>query len=164
MTTDLTRMRFHSRKWVKPEDLNANGTLFGGSLLRWIDEECTIAAILQLGNERVVTKYMSAIDFVASAWQGDLIELGIGLHGFGRTSITFRCEVRNMVTRDTIISIDTIVFVGLDDQGRPVTHGYTDYTADRDRIPQRRGPIPRAPMPAHLAARAAAQAPEVPTT
>lgn len=32
-------MRFHTRKWVKPEDLNANGTLFGGKLLAWIDEE-----------------------------------------------------------------------------------------------------------------------------
>jgi hypothetical protein len=32
-------MNFHTRKWVKPEDLNPNGTLFGGSLLRWIDEE-----------------------------------------------------------------------------------------------------------------------------
>ncbi len=145
-------MRFHSRKWVKPEDLNANGTLFGGSLLRWIDEECTIAAILQLGNERVVTKYMSTIDFVASAWQGDLIELGISVVTFGRTSITFRCEVRNMVTRAAIISIDTIVFVGLDEHGRPVVHGYTDYTADRDRIPQRHGPIPRAPLPHERAA------------
>ncbi|MGK9608321.1 acyl-CoA thioesterase, partial [Salmonella enterica subsp. enterica] len=25
-------MNFHTRKWVKPEDLNPNGTLFGGSL------------------------------------------------------------------------------------------------------------------------------------
>ena len=32
-------MNFHTRKWVKPEDLNPNGTLFGGSLLAWIDEE-----------------------------------------------------------------------------------------------------------------------------
>ena len=32
-------MRFHTRKWVKPEDLNPNGTLFGGKLLSWIDEE-----------------------------------------------------------------------------------------------------------------------------
>ncbi|MBP5101119.1 acyl-CoA thioesterase, partial [Pseudomonas protegens] len=23
-------MNFHTRKWVKPEDLNPNGTLFGG--------------------------------------------------------------------------------------------------------------------------------------
>lgn len=27
-------INFHTRKWVKPEDLTANGTLFGGSLLR----------------------------------------------------------------------------------------------------------------------------------
>ncbi|GAK77830.1 cytosolic long-chain acyl-CoA thioester hydrolase family protein [Nonlabens ulvanivorans] len=23
-------MNFHTRKWIKPEDLNPNGTLFGG--------------------------------------------------------------------------------------------------------------------------------------
>ena len=32
-------MNFNTRKWVKPEDLNANHTLFGGRLLSWIDEE-----------------------------------------------------------------------------------------------------------------------------
>ena len=37
-------MNFHTRKWVKPEDLNPNGTLFGGSLLRWIDEEAAMEA------------------------------------------------------------------------------------------------------------------------
>ena len=35
-------MRFHTRKWVKPEDLNPNGTLFGGRLLAWIDEEAAL--------------------------------------------------------------------------------------------------------------------------
>ena len=37
MTDD--EINFHTRKWVRPEDLNANGTLFGGSLLKWIDED-----------------------------------------------------------------------------------------------------------------------------
>ncbi|MDQ1594096.1 MAG: acyl-CoA thioesterase YciA, partial [Arthrobacter pascens] len=55
-TADIT---FRTRKWVRPEDLNANGTLFGGSLLKWIDEEAAIYAILQLGNGRAVTKYIS---------------------------------------------------------------------------------------------------------
>ncbi len=41
-------MNFHTRKWIKPEDLNPNGTLFGGSLLKWIDEEAAIYAIVQL--------------------------------------------------------------------------------------------------------------------
>ncbi|GAB49403.1 acyl-CoA thioesterase [Mobilicoccus pelagius] len=139
-------MRFHSRKWVKPEDLNANGTLFGGSLLRWVDEEAAIYAILQLGNERCVTKYMSEIEFVSSAWQGDLIELGLIPTEFGRTSLTLRARVRNMVTRHTIIDIERIVMVSLDDEGRPQPHGYDHITFDRDRVPQRHAPIPRPPL------------------
>jgi acyl-CoA hydrolase len=51
--------------------------LFGGSLLKWIDEEAAIYAILQLGNGRAVTKYISEINFVSSALQGDLIEMGL---------------------------------------------------------------------------------------
>ena len=143
---ELRKMRFHSRKWVKPEDLNANGTLFGGSLLRWIDEEAAIYAILQLGNERCVTKYMSEINFVSSAWQGDLIELGLIPTSFGRTSMTLRARVRNMVTRRPIIDIEKIVMVSLDEEGRPQAHGYTDITFDRDRVPQRHAPIPRPPV------------------
>lgn len=137
-------MNFHTRRWVRPEDLNANGTLFGGSLLRWIDGEAAIYAIIQLGNERVVTKYMSEINFVNAAWQGDLIELGLLATEFGRTSLTMRCEVRNMITRASILTIDRIVFVNLDDTGKPAPHGYTSITYDRDRIPARRGaPIER---------------------
>jgi hypothetical protein len=43
-------MNFYTRKWVKPQDLNAHGTLFGGSLLSWIDEEAAIYSIIQLGH------------------------------------------------------------------------------------------------------------------
>ena len=126
---------FRTRKWVKPEDLNANGTLFGGSLLRWIDEEAAIYAIVQLGNRRAVTKYMSEIEFVSSAVEGDIIEMGLSATAFGRTSLTMRAQVRNMITRELILSIDKIVFVNLGEDGTPVPHGYTEITYDRDRIP-----------------------------
>jgi acyl-CoA hydrolase len=120
-------MNFHTRKWVKPEDLNPNGTLFGGSLLRWIDEEAAIYAICQLDNQRVVTKLISEVNFVSSARQGDIIELGITATDFGRTSITLRCEVRNKVTRKSILTIEKMVFVNMGVDGKPAPHG-------RDRI------------------------------
>ena len=91
--------RFNTRKWVKPEDLNPNGTLFGGRLLQWIDEEVALYAIIQLEIPKTVTKFMSEIDFVSSAKQGDIIEIGIDVIKFGRTSITLGCEVRNKITR-----------------------------------------------------------------
>ena len=131
----MEQIEFTTRKWVRPEDLNANGTLFGGSLLKWIDEEATIYAILQLGNRRVVTKIISEINFVASAIEGDLIEMGLVATKFGTTSITMRAEVRNMITRKSILTVDHIVFVVLGQDGKPFPHGYTEATNDRDRIP-----------------------------
>ncbi|HLT88610.1 MAG TPA: hotdog domain-containing protein [Sphingobacterium sp.] len=121
-------MNFYTRKWIKPEDLNPNGSLFGGTLLRWIDEEAVIYAIVQLGNPKVVTKYISEINFVSSAQQGDIIEMGIEAVQFGRTSLTMRCEVRNKITRKTILSIEKLVFVNLDEDGNPTPHHKTEIT------------------------------------
>ncbi len=118
-------MRFFTRKLIRPEDLNANNTLFGGSLLRWIDEEAGIYAMSKLRSKRVVTKYMSEINFVSSAQQGDVIEIGLKFKDIGTTSITFGCEVRQMFNQDTIITIDKIVFVLVNEFGRPQPHGKT---------------------------------------
>jgi len=119
-------MDFRTRKWVKPQDLNPNGALFGGSLLRWIDEEAAVYVINQLGNANVVTKYMSEINFVSSARRGDIIELGMIATHFGSTSLTLRCEVRNVITHKSILTIDKIVFVNMGAGDMPLPHGRTE--------------------------------------
>lgn len=129
-------MKFHTRKWIKPEDLNPNGTLFGGRLLQWIDEELGIYAIIQLEIPRTVTKFMSEIDFVSSAKQGDIIEIGMEVVAFGNSSITLKCSVRNKLTHKVIIEIDKIVMVSLDEEGKPLKHGKTkvEYVKNRLKI------------------------------
>ncbi|MAZ58418.1 MAG: acyl-CoA thioesterase [Flavobacteriales bacterium] len=115
-------MQFRTRKLVKPEDLNTGGSLFGGQLLRWIDEEAAIYAMCQLDNQKVTTKFMSEIDFISPAKTGDVIEIGLELIKMGITSITFRCEARVKQTEKTIITIDKIVFVNLNKELRPTPH------------------------------------------
>jgi acyl-CoA hydrolase len=126
-------MRFNYRKWVKPEDLNPNGTLFGGRLLEWIDEEAALYTIIQFENTRIVTKFMSEINFKSSAKKGDIIEIGLVPVKFGKSSLILTCEVRNKMTHDTIISIDTIVMVNMGEDGKPKAHGKTqiEYVEDR---------------------------------
>lgn len=126
-------MNFHTRKWIKPEDLNPNGTLFGGRLLEWIDEEAALYAIIQLENPRTVTKYMSEINFRSSAKKGDIIEIGLEPTKYGNSSLTLACEVRNKMTREVIITIDTIIMVSLGENGKPKAHGKTqiEYVKDR---------------------------------
>lgn len=119
-------MRFFSRKLIKPQDLNAHGSLFGGSVLSWIDEESAIYSTCQLGKGNIVTKFMTEINFVNSAELGDIIEIGMETVKFGQTSITVRCEVRNKFSKDTIIKIDKIVFVHLDENGKPTPHGISE--------------------------------------
>ncbi|PCJ97163.1 MAG: acyl-CoA thioesterase [Flavobacteriaceae bacterium] len=127
-------MRFHTRKWVKPEDLNANETLFGGRVLAWIDEEAALYSIIQLENKKVVTKYMSEINFMSSAKKGDIIEIGMEVIKFGKSSITLNCEVRNKMTRDTIVTVDNIIMVNLDHDGKPAPHGKTKVEFVKDRL------------------------------
>ncbi|WP_396169080.1 acyl-CoA thioesterase [Flavobacterium sp.] len=127
-------MRFHTRKWVKPEDLNPNSTLFGGRLLAWIDEEIALYAIIQLESPRIVTKHMSEINFRSSAKQGDIVEIGIDVKKFGTTSLTLICEVRNMMTKETIITIDEITMVSVNMEGKPQAHGKTKIEFIEDRL------------------------------
>ncbi|NKI24987.1 acyl-CoA thioesterase [Arenibacter sp. 6A1] len=127
-------MRFHTRKWVKPEDLNANGTLFGGRLLAWIDEEAALYSIIQLENKKVVTKYMSEINFMSSAVEGDIVEIGIEALKFGATSLILSCEVRNKMTRETIVTVDQIVMVNLGKDGQPLPHNKTKVEFVKDRL------------------------------
>ena len=116
-------MIYRTRKLIKPGDLNPRGTLFGGQLLKWIDEEAAIFCMCQLFTKSIVTKMMSEVNFISSAKLGDIVEIGCELVQFGTTSITIACEVRNKDTKQTIIRIDKIVFVAVDANGKPTPHG-----------------------------------------
>jgi acyl-CoA hydrolase len=123
-------MKYRTRKLVKPSDLNPRRTLFGGQVLKWIDEEAAIFAICQLGSPNIVTKAMSEINFVSTAVLGDIIEFGMDLVSVGTTSITIACDVRNKITKQSIVKIDKIVFVLLDEDGKSKPHGKTKITKD----------------------------------
>ena len=127
-------MRFNTRKWVKPEDLNPNGTLFGGKLLEWIDEEAALYTIIQLENSKIVTKYISEINFMASARKGDIVEIGMEITTFGKSSITMKCEARNKMTHETILTVDNIVMVNLGPDGKPTPPGKTKVEFVKDRL------------------------------
>jgi len=124
-------MNFKTRKLVSPPDLNPAGTLFGGELLKWIDEEIAIFAMCQLNTNHVVTKYVSEINFTNPAYNGDIVEIGAEVISLGNTSVTCKCEVRIKGTDVKVITIEKIVFVHVDINGRPKPHGLTMEELDK---------------------------------
>lgn len=125
-------MRFLSRRLVMPNDLNFAGSLFGGRILEWIDEEAYIFASCQLDQKSLVTKHIGEITFEASAFQGDVVEFGLAIKSVGRTSLTVTCVVRNKGTKQNICIADDIVFVHIDSESRtPQPHGKTKEQLDK---------------------------------
>jgi acyl-CoA hydrolase len=116
-------MEFNSRKLIKPADLNPRETLFGGQLLAWIDEEAAIFVTEYLETPLIVTKYIDEIDFVAPAFKGDIIEIGIELVSVGNTSVTVKCVVRNLTTKNNIIEVNKLTFVRIGADGHSKPHG-----------------------------------------
>lgn len=114
--------------------MNPNKTLFGGTLLAWIDEEAALYSIVQLENPNVVTKFMSEINFMSSAREGDVIEIGMDVVKFGTTSIVLKCVVRNMMTHENIIMVENITMVNLDENGKPIPHGKTEIEFVKHRL------------------------------
>lgn len=130
MSTNESSVEYRTRRIVKPGDLNSANNLFGGRLLEWIDEECGIFALLLPGISRVVTKLISQIDFRAPARQGHIVDIGIAIVGVGRTSVTLRAEAFNRSRGVTMLTIDRIVMVAVDEQGLPTPHGIVHRPAD----------------------------------
>jgi len=118
-------MIFRTRKMISAKDLNSNGTLFGGRVLEWIDEEAFIFASCQINSSKMVTKCISNIEFISTARIGDIVEIGIETIKFGKTSISLSCIVRNKITMNIITEVSELVFVKVDAEGRPVPHGIT---------------------------------------
>ena len=118
-------MKFLGRRLVKSEDLNPARCLFGGTLLRWLDEEAYIYACCQLDRSEIVTASMTEINFRYPSVLGDIIEFGMRTLAVGRSSITFSAVVRNKVTKKTVLEVERIVMVLVDGEGRAAPHGKT---------------------------------------
>ena len=123
-------LKFRTRKLIKPEDLNGRNTLFGGRLLAWIDEECAIYCACQMKTNNIVTKFISEMNFMSPAYQGDIIEIGVDTVSVGQTSLTLSCVVRNKETKEELIRVDKLVFVAVNRQGRPISHALADRAKD----------------------------------
>ena len=68
---------------------------------------------------------MSEINFMRPAYLNGIIEIGVDVVSFGKTSITLEVVARIKDTKNEILKIDKMVFVSVDEDGRPTPHGKT---------------------------------------
>lgn len=106
---------------MMPMDANVAGNVFGGSILRLVDEVASIVA-LRHARSNVVTASIDRMDFFSPVFVGDLLRLNASINYVHKTSmeIGVRVEAENRVSgqvRHTGTCFLTCV--ALDKNGKP---------------------------------------------
>jgi len=107
-------------KLVLRGDLNQNGYLYGGNLLKWIDEYAWIAATLDYPNSKFVTIALDKVTFKRSIKEGTILMFNINRSNVGNTSVTYLVEVfctTNCEKEKDLVFTTHITFVNLDEKG-----------------------------------------------
>jgi acyl-CoA hydrolase len=105
-----------------PPDANVAGNVFGGTILKMIDEIAGIVATKHC-RRNCVTANIEHIDFIYPVHIGDLLEMRGRLSFVGKTSMEVGVETfaENLETGDVnFAGKATVTMVALDEDGRPV--------------------------------------------
>ena len=126
-TARRNHLEARTLEFVFPTDTNALGTIFGGTLVAWMDKVAAYAAIRR-ARCTVVTAHIESIDFKTPIHEGDLVELYAQVERVGRTSIRVRVEVNRENPMDgsrhlCTVGRFTMVAVGTDGRPAPVPPG-----------------------------------------
>ena len=106
---------------VRPSHINHYGRLFGGQLLKWIDELAGIVAIRHSG-ATVTTAAIDNLRFEAPAYEGDFIVLqgSVTYVGFSSMEIRVDTYIETIDGNRQLINRAYIDMVAINSEGRPV--------------------------------------------
>ena len=106
---------------IRPTHINHYGRLFGGELLKWIDELAGIVAIRHSGCT-ITTAAIDNLQFKAPAHEGDLIVLRGMVTYVGRSSMEIRVDTYKEETDGTrtLVNRAYIDMVAINSEGVPV--------------------------------------------
>jgi acyl-CoA thioesterase YciA len=111
------------RVLMMPRDTNAQGTIFGGVILSYIDQAGAIEARRQ-GSRLMLTVSMDKIVFHQPVFVGDLISFWTETLRIGRTSITIKvvCEaIRGIDPQKKVLVTEAqVVYVNVGEDRKPM--------------------------------------------
>ena len=106
---------------MMPMDANNSGNVFGGAILRMVDEVGSVVA-LKHARTNVVTASVDRMDFYHPVYIGDMLRLSASINFVHRTSmeVGVRVEAENPISGEVRhTGTCFLTYVGLDSNRRP---------------------------------------------
>jgi acyl-CoA hydrolase len=111
-----------NHKLVLPQHLNHYGFLFGGDLLKWVDEYAFVAATMEYQGSNFVTVAMDKVEFRKSVRQGTILKFIVEKTKEGTTSVQYSVRVYRGNSRidDDLIFSTGVILVRVDEHGEKI--------------------------------------------
>lgn len=106
---------------VLPSHTNSLGTIFGGTVMSWVDIAAAICA-QRHSQKQVVTAHIDDLQFVAPVYKGWVVNLKASVNFTGKTSmeVGVRVDAENPMTNEKFHTVTAyLTFVALDSHGKP---------------------------------------------
>lgn len=116
-------------KIVLPADLNDYGSLFGGTLLKWVDEIAYIRVSLDFPGQHFVTIGLDNVEFRHPIRQGQILRFHCDTTRVGKTSVSYSVKVtraRYQTDAQDVVFENQITFVCVDKRGNKVGISHAD--------------------------------------
>ena len=108
-------------KIVLPADLNDYGSLFGGMLLKWVDEIAYIRVSLDFPGQHFVTIGLDNVEFKHPIREGQILRFECAQTRVGNSSVTYSVKVygaRYNPESEMVLFENNISFVCVDSKGQ----------------------------------------------
>ena len=110
-----------NHKLIQPAHLNHYGFLFGGNMLKWVDEYGYIAACSEFPGRRFVTRSMENLNFKESVRVGEILvfetrRVHLGISSIGYEVSVMRASQLQDLDKETIFET-RIFYVCVDENG-----------------------------------------------
>jgi len=105
---------------VRPGHLNHHGYLFGGAMLRWVDEFAWLVASKEYRGCRLVTVAMDEIRFHKPVLSGSILRFNINRLKKGKSSVTYQVDVYSDEPggcKEKWVFATSVTFVRVDENG-----------------------------------------------
>ncbi len=112
-------------KLVLPEHLNHYGNLFGGNLLKWIDELAYITANLEFPGNQFVTIALDNVEFRHGVSNGEILKFSIICNYIGNSSVKYNVKAfgtRHHSHTEAILFETNISFVNINSEGKKTNY------------------------------------------
>lgn len=120
-TLPMSFSKTHQTRLIMPSETNHHKSIFGGQVLWYIDEIAALAAMKHSKGE-VVTASIDSVDFISSAYAGDVLDLESIVTSTGRTSmeVYVRVVCRDLKSGAERLTTESFVtIVAIDENGKP---------------------------------------------